>query len=739
MIVLSYVHFTSFLTYLVLAAFVLNRNPRSTLNRVCTALLLCFATWSFGVTFVHAPHVSGSTALLFENIGSIGWILFSPVFLWFTMILTGRERVARSPVFLVPVFLPACVFAYRQWTGRFLANHTLHAYGWLGQWPDSLWSPVYYAYYISIVLVGLGLVVHLHRTSTDLHKKRQAKVLVATAIVVFVLGTLSNVVLRLLGVCTIPPVGDVLILIWAGGVVFSMTKYQFLSITPTLAAETIVNIMSEALLLLDPAGKVVSSNRAALRLLEYKREELQGQAVETLFHKENQQDPRLIEVANQTRRPRVELLAHTRNGKKIPVEISLSTVPGSGIVCVVRDITLRKETQNKKVRLESELFQIRKMEAVGKLAGGIAHDFNNILGAISGYAEMLVRKLPKDNPKLAKYAQRILDAACHAADLTGKLLAFARKGQFETVVLNMHDTISDVVQLLESTVDLRISILQDLRAVPPTVLGDPSQIRNVLLNLGLNARDALPEGGEIRISTEVVHIDEARASAFPYKFAAGNYLLLRVEDNGTGMDEETRKQAFEPFFTTKEAGKGTGLGLASAYGTVKNHGGAIEIRSRLGEGTVFDVYLPSTSRAVDELTRQEAPLQRGNAGLLVVDDERLVLESCVDMLSDLGYQVSSCTNGREAVEHYAANRRKIDLVLTDVVMPELSGPQCLAELRKINPNVRVLVMSGYMDDGRATEMLKNGALGMLQKPFSTQQLSAAVARALANTSRGATD
>ncbi len=395
-----------------------------------------------------------------------------------------------------------------------------------------------------------------------------------------------------------------------------------------------------------------------------------------------------------------------------------------GAISSARDITDQRV-------LEDQLSQAQKMEAIGQLAGGIAHDFNNQLTGIMGYADLLRENLVHNND-LFRYADMIITATRRSANLTAQLLAFARKGKYLDIPINMHKVIGEVISLLEHSIDKKVQIKQNLYANPPIISGDPTQLQNALLNLALNARDAMPDGGEMIFSTDVVFLDKEYCSANPYKILPGSYLQVSITDTGTGIDEETQRHIFEPFFTTKETGKGTGMGLAAVYGTVKNHKGAINVYSELKSGTTFKIYLPlvNSSSDSDSEVKDIEKIIKGNARILVVDDEQLILDLVSDMLESMDYTVVACANGIEAVTRYKKSWKKVDLVILDMVMPEMGGHETFIAMKKINPAIKALLSSGYSFNGEAEKIIKEGVLDFIQKPYQKAELSQKVAQAL---------
>ncbi|MBD3239680.1 MAG: PAS domain S-box protein, partial [Chitinivibrionales bacterium] len=371
--------------------------------------------------------------------------------------------------------------------------------------------------------------------------------------------------------------------------------------------------------------------------------------------------------------------------------------PPIGVLAVGHDITERR-------RLEERLHQSEKMQAIGQLAGGVAHDFNNQLSGILGYAEM-AREQVEDGSRMARYLDHILLAAQRSADLTAKLLAFARRGKFRSVPLNMHDLIAEVVSVLERSIDRRIRIEQDLKAEPPTTRGDPTLLQNAILNVALNARDALPEGGRITFQTDVTMLDKTFCEASPFSLEPGAFLHITVSDDGSGMDEETRRRIFEPFFTTKAHGQGNGMGLAAVYGTIKTHKGAIDVISAPGLGTLFTIYLPLLETPDDPNVYSSATdVRRGSGTVLFVDDETVLCDMVSEALGELGYAVHVCYDGDQALEHYREKWRQTDLVILDLVMPRMAGGETFEAMKEINPDIVALIASGYSVDGEAQKL-----------------------------------
>ncbi|MBU0517165.1 MAG: PAS domain S-box protein [Proteobacteria bacterium] len=387
------------------------------------------------------------------------------------------------------------------------------------------------------------------------------------------------------------------------------------------------------------------------------------------------------------------------------------------------DITDRILAERELRQLEDRLMQGQKMEAIGTLASGIAHDFNNILQAISGYVEIMLAE-EKTIPANRDHLQKVGVAAERASELVRRLLTFGRKAEAEPRPINLNEEILQTVRLLEHTIPKMISIETHLDEDLKNVNADPQQIEQVVMNLGVNAADAMPDGGTFVVETRNVTLDEAYTRTHPEK-EPGDYVLLKVSDSGHGMDEKTVKHIFEPFFTTKGVGEGTGLGLSTVYGIVTGYGGSVTCHSQPGEGTIFEVYLPATERQVSPSVIEAVggywPYE-GEETILVVDDEKAIVETAQEALESSGYTALKAFSGEEALQAYQKNRDRIDLVILDLGMPGMGGQECLGKLKEIDPEVKVVVATGYLASGLEIVLREAGASGFVAKPYRLTDL-----------------
>jgi PAS domain S-box-containing protein len=486
---------------------------------------------------------------------------------------------------------------------------------------------------------------------------------------------------------------------------------------------TVFDTAPLAFVLWDGQGRVVDWNRHAEQLFGYTREEMLGrrfvdQIVPESERSHSEKNMRLVLEGQATVRTTDENI--TKSGRRIMCAWSRArlfdeTGAVAGVISLGLDVTEQR-------KMEERLRRSEKMEAIGQLAGGIAHDFNNQLVGVMGYADMLKRSLVDE--RQATYASNILKAARRSAELIAQLLAFARKGKYLSTPVELHSVIAEVIALLERSVDKRITIHRRLDAPFSTTLGDPTQIQNALLNLGLNARDAMPEGGTLTFQTDIERVGEVRVHEHG-EVSPGLYVRVRVRDTGIGMERSTVDRIFEPFFTTKKTG--TGMGLAAVYGTVRSHRGLIQVDTSPGAGTTFEVMFPLHADVEDEHAESYRYHQPSEvAHVLVVDDEEMVCELAADMIRALGHRVTTSCDGADAVRRYTEMWRDVDIVIFDLVMPRMGGRELFEKLREINPQVKAVLSSGYAIDERAQEILDGGSRGFLQKPYELSTLAATI-------------
>jgi two-component system cell cycle sensor histidine kinase/response regulator CckA len=393
-----------------------------------------------------------------------------------------------------------------------------------------------------------------------------------------------------------------------------------------------------------------------------------------------------------------------------------------------------RETDQRRERkkLERQLIQLEKFEAIGQLAGGIAHDFNNVIGAVLGLAQLGSEEAPAGS-RLQERFQRIYEQARHASGLTAQLLAFARKQILQPQILNLNDVITEAVSLLHSAIPARINFQTVLAPDLATTSADPTQIKQILINLCINARDAMPNDGRLLIETQNAELNDGELD--PLLASPGRYILIKVSDTGTGMDAKTLDSIFEPFFSTKEVGHGTGLGLATVYGIVKQHGGFVRVTSELQRGSTFHVYLPAAKNVVTASESPAAtPLVAGieTGTILVAEDHEGIRQLVYEILTSAGHNVLLANDGEEALLTFNANREEIQLAVLDVIMPHMGGIEAYSEIRELKPGLPVILMTGYTEETNLVKSALGEGARLLSKPFTPVALKKAITSALAS-------
>ncbi len=524
-----------------------------------------------------------------------------------------------------------------------------------------------------------------------------------------------------------------------------------------LLFEGLFEFAPDAILVIDDRGSVARMNGKAESLFGFQRSELVGRPMEMLMperfraqhvgHRQGfQKSPHMRKMGTG-----MELFARRKDGSEFPVDISLGplqTPDGIRILCIARDITEQKETEailrrarqelGERLTVESreraraekaleqseeQLRQAQKMEAIGRLAGGIAHDFNNLLTVIKVNSEMALEELYEDHP-VRHEIESVVKASEKAESLTRQLLAFSRRQVLQPRLLDLNLLVTNIERMFRRLIGEDVEFVTRLGSSLGSVVADPGQIEQVIMNLVVNSRDAMPHGGKIILETRNVELDENYSSGH-FEVRPGSYVLLMVSDTGIGMDVETQKHIFEPFFTTKEQGRGTGLGLSTVYGIVKQSGGHVWVYSEPGQGTTFKIYLPVAQKGTaEEAAAVEAPIvRRGTETVLLVEDADMVRDLARRILQKNGYRVLEARSGADALVICREHAGPIDLLFSDVIMPGMNGAELAREAARLRPELRVLFMSGYTDDVIVHHGVLEKGTSFLQKPFSPESLA----------------
>ncbi len=467
-------------------------------------------------------------------------------------------------------------------------------------------------------------------------------------------------------------------------------------------------------------GRYVEVNDAFLQATGFRREEVIGRTSEDLetWVALSQRELVVKKIVEQGKARNLEVRRKMKSGDILDMLFSAELIQIAGesyLLSISQDITELKEAERRRAELEAQLLQAQKMEAIGTLAGGISHDFNNLLQAIQGYTELLL--LERDAGDIGfQELQQIKKATSRASELTQQLLTFSRKLKSDFRPVDMNHEVRQIYKILERTIPKNIEIKLNLFDDLWPVKADPGQIEHLIMNMAVNARDAMPKGGVLTVSTENVALDSE-------DHQHGDHVLLRISDTGYGMDQETVSHIFEPFYTTKPVGQGTGLGLAIAFGIVKSHGGMISCDSHPGKGTTFSIYLPQSKELpTDAEASQSREPFSGSGVTLIVDDEEFLRDLGKQMLSRFGYNVLVAENGESALEIYKKEWRNIDLIVLDLMMPGMGGIACLDELLRINPQAKVIIASGFPVDDKTKRNLQAKARGYVKKPYELAEM-----------------
>ena len=485
--------------------------------------------------------------------------------------------------------------------------------------------------------------------------------------------------------------------------------------------KTILDYIQAGIVVIDAVThKIVDANPAAIKMIGAPKDEIIGHVCHKYICTAEKGMCPITDLGQKIDNSEHILLK--ANGEKVPILKTVTPILLSGqahLLDIFIDITEKK-------KLEAQFQQAQRMEAIGTLAGGIAHNFNNVLMGIQGNASLILLGKTSDRPDYERVTN-IEQGVLSGAELTKRLLGFARGGRYEVKPTDLNELIKTQNRMFGKT-KKEITIRGKYQDNPWTVEVGQGQIEQVLLNLYINAWQAMPKGGDLYIQTENVTLDEDYTK--PFNVTPGRYVKISIADIGVGMDEETQKRIFEPFFTTQKIGLGTGLGLASAYGIIKNHGGIIDVDSKKGEGTTFTIYLPASEKEIVKEEKVPEKVLKGTETILLVDDEDTIIDVGVEILAELGYTVLLARSGKEAIEIYKKKKDKIDIVILDMIMPGVGGGETYDRMKEINPNAKVLLSSGYSINGQATEILDRGCNGFIQKPFNMRAFSQEVRKIL---------
>ena len=494
----------------------------------------------------------------------------------------------------------------------------------------------------------------------------------------------------------------------------------------------IIDSMPSLIIAVDGEGKVSQWNSRAEEITGISREEAVNGDVLELYPELRPMESEINRALRTGEIFKADLMKRVRNKQTIYEDITvypLVVTSSEGLDGRVKGAVIRVDDVTEKAKLEQQLSHTMKMEAIGQLAGGVAHDFNNMLTGIYNAAELLQLNCEGLDRENSGFLDLILEASDKARDLTAKLLAFGRKSEVQMTAQDLSSILKESVALLKRTIDKKIRMSVKEKAVHTRMTGDFSSLQNAILNLAVNASHAMPEGGDLTFQTRNIHFDEDYCEISPFPLEPGEYIELEVKDTGMGIPLDLLEKIFDPFFTTKETGKGTGLGLTSVYTAVQNHKGEIHVYSEVGQGTVFHLYFPCSLNG-DEVKGKDEKIISGTGHILLIDDEKIIRLIAKPLLEKLGYQVTTMDNGRDGIAFFKDEHNRIDLVITDMIMPDMNGRDVFMKMREIDPNARIIISSGFTKSETLSELEASGLNGFLQKPFDRNEISVLINRVL---------
>jgi signal transduction histidine kinase/CheY-like chemotaxis protein len=713
----SIIPFLSFIINIVLASIVLGLNPYSKTNRSYSIFAYNFAFWAL-LNFLEWNIQSPQILQFFAYIEPFAWLPTTFLVIRFIYVFVKRPQDPAYQIIKINVIIWLAISAF---TGCLIEGFT-HAY-----WGNLV---IVTNFYFAAVLMtstipalwGFYILFKASITTQDSTFRAHLRYLTIGTIIMYVL-VISDSILKvtLLRNDQLPYIASFLLIIQSVFVFIAIIRHRFLSIDLRDAASHIFYNVNEGVILLDLNRCISNMNESAQKFFGINNIETVN--VQNLFGQKYSYDENIENLE----------ITFLNNGEKKTGLLSQSNlyVQGTliGKLVIIHDITFKREEEQKLVMLEKQVQQLHasRLEALGKLAGGIAHDFNNVLSVITGSATLLRMSLFDKDKKVLSHAESIIKTAQDASVLTRKMLTFAHQNISEFVAFDLHETINDVVTMLQHTIDKRINVQTSLSAQNHILFGDRVQIQNLLLNIAINACDAMPNGGLLNFSTRNEVLSNEFVKSYNNDAQAGNYVIVDIEDNGSGMTEEIKKRIFEPFFTTKQMEKGTGLGLATAYGTSLSHKGFISVDSELGAGTVFHVFFPVLQDTQLKKNDTVSEIKYGKGKILLVDDDEKIRNTTSEMLETIGYTLINCSNGEDAIRTFKETNCDVKLVILDVILPLMNGVQCAEHLRKINPKIKIIFISGYLGKLSSSETTTiSTAINsskFIYKPFTIEQLS----------------
>lgn len=767
MTIFALISLLSFVAALFLAAFIFFQDTKSLINRLYFVVCMSIAMYSF-IEFGYRQSSSYEEAEVWWQF-DVFWSVHIACWLHLAVAFTEKQKWLKSKVFYGLLYGPVVAFILLDIFGHNITGPPVEeAWGWSYGVRENWLNTASYLWIITLPIAAAVMYIFYYRKIQDRRKLQQARLIMVGGLTA-VTAQFAELMIKLLNI-QLPPIIIIGFIFMNAIIAYAIWKYELFTLTPSKAAESIIATMGDSLMLVGLDGTIISANHATSRMIGLSEKQLIGRGVKEIFApsaivpvwiQDSQTDGH-----NTINSRDIETEYLSTDGAIIPISLSGSMLYDDdgnlrGFLLIARDIAERKKAEDEIVRhrehleelveertsqlsktnvqlqqeinerqkaetekkeLQDQLHQAQKMEAIGRLAGGVAHDFNNLLFVINGYSETLLCDLSPDDPARVDLLE-IAKAGKRAVNLTRQLLAFSRKQVIDPVLIDVNERIESSRKMLARLIGEDIIIDFSNRANLGKVVMDVSQLDQIIANLVVNARDAMPVGGTIRILTDNVRITQEDCTGFPER-NPGSYVFVSVKDTGCGIEKEKLKMVFEPFYTSKDVGKGTGLGLATVYGIVKQNAGFIEVESSLGTGSEFSIYLPRAGKEglTSDAAWDEVPVVRGTETVMLIEDNHMVRRLAKRQLQNNGYNVIEAVDGLVAQDIFLLHKEEIDVILTDVVMPGQSGVELIEKLKEVVPDVKVLFISGHNEEIIDQHGIRKTQYPLLSKPFSAQQL-----------------
>jgi len=723
MIILPFLHFFCFLVCLYLAVFVLYKDSKSILNRTCSILMLCFALWNIGDIIMHNPDstITKGTVVIMQSIASIGWIGFASAIFCFSIAFSKKEILLKKKWFLFFVFILPLFFAYKQWTNCLTINPIRQFYGWSYSWADTIWTYLFYAYYLLFTLLAICFIYFYGRKTKKIIEKNQAKIITYSIIASLIIGTIFDVVIPVLGIPNIPSLANLFVFIFAVGLFYAIVKYRFLTITPAIAADNIISAMDEFLILLNQDGNIITVNKATLDVLQYEQKELEGKSVKMLFQEDNLKKNLLEKITKEEVIKNYDSNFLTKNRKQVPIIYSSSPLINEegiviGTVIIARDITERKQTEEELIRAKEKAEENDRLKTA--FLHNISHEIRTPMNAIVGFSTLLGEP-DIDNPTRNSYIDTIIKSSDHLLSIITDIIDFsnieANIVKITKNEVNLNSVIRSLYeQFLLKANEKKITMVSEpgLPDEESIILTDSTKLIQIISNL-LNNALKFTHQGQIKFGYAV------------------KYKLIEffVSDTGLGIPKEHHQRIFDRFYQAEDPilklYEGTGLGLAICKAYVECLGGEIRLSSIPGAGSTFYFTLPFEKPANKVITTSSPIKETGfvfpvKKKILVAEDNDSNFKLISYFLFGANAEIIRASNGKEAVEKCLSDQ-SIDLVLMDIRMPIMNGYTAVKLIREFRPDIPIIAQTAYVDE-RTMAFECGGFSGIISKPFDKKDL-----------------